>query len=462
MPEDKGEHGRRDNNQGEAKTETAAADEDQGDAAGRTVYLQGLPWSTEESEIRSWMEGCGSIESVELPVGWNGRASGTAFVVFKEWAPAEAALGMNGETFPGSERSIKVIKGEHGRRDNAQGEAKPNTEQASSIFIGNLSWTLTEDEVRATFAPCGEISAIRFARDPEKGHFCGFGHVDFDSAEAAEAAVALAGTPVGGRPIRVDYSVYKQREWGSPTSGGRGAGGKGRGAGGKGKGKGRAGAGGKGKGGMPDDGWRIAVHKLGLSKEEETALLAEIKRAREQDDAAATQAVRRLASIENRHIGAAPRAVVAAEMELILAAIFAPPAPKRQAAVESDGATEDDCVFTGSRSAEERDAELLRNAISVAEDSDAEADVPKAPGEGAQPTGAGTLEDQLAKLRDGLEGDGFDVSVALTWCEENGADKLYEIVEAKMVDEFVASLALKPVKAKVLKARLRAFVAAGG
>ena len=145
------------------------------------------------------------------------------------------------------------------------------------------------------------------------------------------------------------------------------------------------------------------------------------------------------------------------------AGAVAPPAPKRQKrSEESDGATEDDCVITGSRSAEERDAELLRNAISVAEDSDAEADAPKAPGEGAQPTGAGTLEDQLAKLRDGLEGDGFDVSVALAWCEENGADKLYEIVEAKMVDEFVASLALKPVKAKVLKERLRAFVAAGG
>ena len=116
-------------------------------------------------------------------------------------------------------------------------------------------------------------------------------------------------------------------------------------------------------------------------------------------------------------------------------------------------APEDDCVITGSRSAEARDAELMRDAITI-EDSEEEE-------EGAQPTGAGTLEDQLAKLRDGLEGDGFDVSVALAWCEENGADKLYEIVEAKMVDEFVASLALKPVKAKVLKERLRAFVAGG-
>ena len=104
-----------------------------------------------------------------------------------------------------------------------------------------------------------------------------------------------------------------------------------------------------------------------------------------------------------------------------------------------------DCVILGSRSAEERDAELRRAAISV-DDSDAE---------------ECTLEDDLKKLSEGLEGRGFDVSVALKWCEENGADKLYEIVKAEMEDEFVASLALKPVKAKGLKVDLRAFVAGG-
>ena len=104
-----------------------------------------------------------------------------------------------------------------------------------------------------------------------------------------------------------------------------------------------------------------------------------------------------------------------------------------------------DCVILGSRSAEERDAELRRAAISV-DDSDAE---------------ERTLEDDLKKLSEGLEGPGFDVSVALKWCEENGADKLYEIVKAEMEDEFVASLALKPVKAKGLKVDLRAFVAGG-
>jgi hypothetical protein len=45
----------------------------------------------------------------------------------------------------------------------------------------------------------------------------------------------------------------------------------------------------------------------------------------------------------------------------------------------------------------------------------------------------------------------------LKWCEENGADKLYEIVEADLVDDFVASFALKPVKAGVLAKKLREF-----
>ena len=110
---------------------------------------------------------------------------------------------------------------------------------------------------------------------------------------------------------------------------------------------------------------------------------------------------------------------------------------------------EGDCVITGSRSAEARDVELMRDAITI-EDSEEEE-------EGAQPTGAGTLEDHLKELRGFLDDDGFDVSVALKWCEANGADKLYEIVEADMVDEFVASFALKPVKAGVLAKKLREF-----
>ncbi|KAJ1447656.1 hypothetical protein M885DRAFT_428987, partial [Pelagophyceae sp. CCMP2097] len=73
-----------------------------------------------------------------------------------------------------------------------------------SVFLGNLSWSVTEDAIRETFGSCGTIEGVRFSTDRETGEFRGFGHLDFDSADAATAAVALAGADVCGREIRVD------------------------------------------------------------------------------------------------------------------------------------------------------------------------------------------------------------------------------------------------------------------
>ena len=127
-----------------------------------------------------------------------------------------------------------------------------------------------------------------------------------------------------------------------------------------------------------------------------------------------------------------------------------PAAKRRRQPPPADASDADDCVVVGSRSAEDRDEELRRAAISV-DDSDAEEQT-------SMPEPARTLESHLKELRDGLgPSGGFDVVVALTWCEENGADELSEIAEVDMVDEFVASLELKPVKAKKLKEKLRAL-----
>ena len=155
----------------------------------------------------------------------------------------------------------------------------------------------------------------------------------------------------------------------------------------------------------------------------------------------ALRAVQKKLQLQNRSAAAAP-----------------PPAKRQKRSEDGDGAAdrgEDDCVFTGSRSQEERDAELKRNAIPV-DDSDAE--------EGARSTRASALEDQLKELR--VKGGEFDIAAALEWCKKNGADELSEIVEADMIDDFVASLSLNgkpllPVKAGLLKKRLRAVVAGG-
>jgi len=100
---------------------------------------------------------------------------------------------------------------------------------------------VTEDVLRGMFGACGDVASVRFAMD-ESGAFKGFGHLEFVDGASTEEAVKLAGTMIGGRPIRVDYAPPRNRD----SSGGRGGGGgrtPGRGGrdGGRGRGRGRDG-----------------------------------------------------------------------------------------------------------------------------------------------------------------------------------------------------------------------------
>ena len=81
-----------------------------------------------------------------------------------------------------------------------------------NIFCGNLSWSLTEDELRAVFEPFGEVLAVRIPGDPEKGRSRGFGFVEMASDDAAaKAMAALAGTMLKGRNIQVNQARPRRR-----------------------------------------------------------------------------------------------------------------------------------------------------------------------------------------------------------------------------------------------------------
>lgn len=75
-----------------------------------------------------------------------------------------------------------------------------------SAYIGNLSWDVTEKELRKFFKGC-KIDAIRFATNKETGEFRGFGHVDFADDESLEAAMKHDQMPILDRPLKIAYSV---------------------------------------------------------------------------------------------------------------------------------------------------------------------------------------------------------------------------------------------------------------
>ena len=116
----------------------------------------------------------------------------------------------------------------------------------AKIYVGNLPFSATEDQVRALFAAHGTVESVALPNDRETGRPRGFGFVEMSQADAARAIAAVNGQDFGGRALRVNEAQDKPRGGGG---GGYGGGGGRGGYGGGGGGRGGYGGGGGGGGG---------------------------------------------------------------------------------------------------------------------------------------------------------------------------------------------------------------------
>lgn len=74
-----------------------------------------------------------------------------------------------------------------------------------NIYVGNLAYTVTDEELRDAFAAFGEVSRASVIMDRDTGRSKGFGFVEMpDSAQAETAIKELNEQPIGGRPVRVN------------------------------------------------------------------------------------------------------------------------------------------------------------------------------------------------------------------------------------------------------------------
>jgi RNA recognition motif-containing protein len=78
-----------------------------------------------------------------------------------------------------------------------------------SLFVGNLPWSATEDELKAKFAEHGTVLSCRIVTDKFSGKSRGFGFVDMEDADAQKAIEALNGFKMGEREIAVNEARPK-------------------------------------------------------------------------------------------------------------------------------------------------------------------------------------------------------------------------------------------------------------
>ena len=108
-----------------------------------------------------------------------------------------------------------------------------------NIYVGNLSYQTTEDDLRSAFADHGEVSSVAIITDKYSGQSKGFGFVEMaDDAGAKAAIAALDGTDFQGRQVKVN-EARPRAERGSGGGGGGGGGHGGGGGGGGGGGRNR-------------------------------------------------------------------------------------------------------------------------------------------------------------------------------------------------------------------------------
>ncbi len=81
---------------------------------------------------------------------------------------------------------------------------------SKKLYVGNLPWSSTEDEIRAAFGEFGEVTSVNLIEDRETGRPRGFGFVEMDADGAVAAIDALDGKDFGGRNIKVNEA--KPRE----------------------------------------------------------------------------------------------------------------------------------------------------------------------------------------------------------------------------------------------------------
>jgi RNA recognition motif-containing protein len=93
------------------------------------------------------------------------------------------------------------------QKNKQQRRAVPAGTTNMDIYVGNLAYATTDEELNALFAEYGTVSAARVVKDRVTGRSKGFGFVEMpDTAQANAAIAAINGREVGGRTLRVNES----------------------------------------------------------------------------------------------------------------------------------------------------------------------------------------------------------------------------------------------------------------
>ncbi|KAM5351918.1 hypothetical protein ACJ41O_004641 [Fusarium nematophilum] len=172
----------------------------------RTVFVQQLAARLRTRELKEFFEKVGPVNEAQIVKDRiSQRSKGVGYVEFKNEDSVTQALQLTGQKLLGIPVIVQLTEAEKNRqaRNPEAAGPHPNSIPFHRLYVGNIHFNVTEQDLQAVFEPFGELEFVQLQKD-ENGRSRGYGFVQFrDAGQAREALEKMNGFDLAGRPIRV-------------------------------------------------------------------------------------------------------------------------------------------------------------------------------------------------------------------------------------------------------------------
>ncbi|EXF84731.1 CC1-like family splicing factor [Colletotrichum fioriniae PJ7] len=172
----------------------------------RTVFVQQLAARLRTRDLKAFFEKVGPVNEAQIVKDRiSQRSKGVGYVEFKNEDSVTQALQLTGQKLLGIPIIVQLTEAEKNRqvRNSETTNAHPNSIPFHRLYVGNIHFNVTEQDLQAVFEPFGELEFVQLQKD-DNGRSRGYGFVQYrEASQAREALEKMNGFDLAGRPIRV-------------------------------------------------------------------------------------------------------------------------------------------------------------------------------------------------------------------------------------------------------------------
>ncbi|CAK3734291.1 RNA-binding rnp24 [Lecanosticta acicola] len=181
------------------KQKSAPAAETPAKRSAYGIWIGNLPFHATKASVREFLRDEGGIDEtsvtrVHMPTGERGQNKGFAYVDFTTPAVLDIALTLSERLLLGRKVLIKNAKSFEGRPQKTAAEIATNGSVSGKapskrIFVGNLSFDITQDDLEQHFSQAGQVEDVHVATFEDSGKCKGYAWLTFANVQSAQSAV---------------------------------------------------------------------------------------------------------------------------------------------------------------------------------------------------------------------------------------------------------------------------------